>query len=38
MDEKNLQLAKAMADMDTNDNTPEKTVVSKMNEKQQTFR
>lgn len=38
MDEKNLQPAKAMADMELNENMPEKTVVSKMNDKQQILR
>lgn len=38
MDEKNLQLAKAIADVELSENTTEKTAVSKMHDKQQTFR
>ncbi|XP_011876637.1 PREDICTED: NAD kinase-like isoform X4 [Vollenhovia emeryi] len=37
MDEQNLELAQAMADMELSENTSEKTVVSKMHDKQQTF-
>ena len=39
MDEKNLQLADATADMELNEDTEKvKTVVSKLHDKQQTFR
>nr|KAF7438315.1 hypothetical protein H0235_000706 [Vespula pensylvanica] len=38
MDESDLQLAKAMASLEVEENTPSKTVVSRMQDKQQTFR
>lgn len=38
MNERDLQLAKAIVDMQLEDNSSKKTAVSRMQDKQQTFR
>ncbi|KMQ97336.1 nad kinase-like protein [Lasius niger] len=38
MDEKDLELARAMVDAKLDGNSPQKTVVSRMHDKQKTFR
>lgn len=38
MNERDLQLAKAMVDLEMDESVPKKTAVSKMQDKQQTFR
>lgn len=38
MNERDLQLARAMVDLELDESTPKKTAVSRMQDKQQTFR
>lgn len=38
MNEMDLQLARAMVDLELEENTPKKTAITKMHDKQQTFR
>lgn len=37
MNEMDLQLARAMVDLELEENTPKKTAITKMHDKQQTF-
>lgn len=38
MNEMDLQLARAMVDLELEENIPKKTAITKMHDKQQTFR
>ena len=38
MNERDLQLARAIVDLELDENIPKKTAVTKMHDKQQTFR